>query len=227
MNINLSLSKSMEDYLETILTLIENKGTARVTDIADSLNIAASSVNEGIQKLSDNGLVTQKKYGPIKLTKKGKFAAEKVHCTHQILAIFFNEILGVDSEIAEKDACNMEHCLSNQSLTAIIEMLIEKNKLEEENCSLKFLREKETDNKMTKTEELMLDQIKVGTKAKVLKINSKGKLKRKLMDMGLNKGALIEVKGKAPMGDPIEVKVRGYSLSLRQDEAAEIKVEEV
>jgi DtxR family Mn-dependent transcriptional regulator len=80
---------------------------------------------------------------------------------------------------------------------------------------------------MTKTEELMLDQIKVGTKAKVLKINSKGKLKRKLMDMGLNKGALIEVKGKAPMGDPIEVKVRGYSLSLRQDEAAEIKVEEV
>jgi DtxR family Mn-dependent transcriptional regulator len=45
--------------------------------------------------------------------------------------------------------------------------------------------------------------------------------------MGLNKGALIEVKGKAPMGDPIEVKVRGYSLSLRQDEAAEIKVEEV
>lgn len=138
MNINLSLSKSMEDYLETILTLIENKGTARVTDIAASLNIAASSVNEGIQKLSENGLVTQQKYGPIKLTKKGKFAAEKVHCTHQILAIFFSEILGVEPEIAEKDACNLEHCLSNQSLTAIIEMLIEKINCKKKIAHLNF-----------------------------------------------------------------------------------------
>jgi len=45
--------------------------------------------------------------------------------------------------------------------------------------------------------------------------------------MGLSRGAKIEVKGKAPMGDPIEIKVRGYNLSLRQDEAAEILVEEV
>jgi DtxR family Mn-dependent transcriptional regulator len=49
MNINLSLSKSMEDYLETILTLIENKGTARVTDIADSLNIAAFLLMKGFK----------------------------------------------------------------------------------------------------------------------------------------------------------------------------------
>ena len=75
--------------------------------------------------------------------------------------------------------------------------------------------------------ELMLDDIEVGSKAEVVKIQSKGRLKRKLMDMGLNRGAQIEVKGKAPMGDPIEVKVRGYSLSLRQDEAAEILVKEV
>jgi len=224
---SLSLSKSMEDYLETILTLIKTKGTARVTDIANSLDIAASSVNEGIKKLNDNGLVTQQKYGPIKLTKEGQFAAEKVYCIHQILYIFFNEVLGVDAQTADQDACNLEHCLSEKSLTAIIEILIEKNKLQEENCALKFLRAEEAEVKMNKTEELMLSRIKVGAKAKVVKINSKGKLKRKLMDMGLNKGALVEVKGKAPMGDPIEVKVRGYSLSLRQDEAAEIMVEEV
>ena len=71
---------------------------------------------------------------------------------------------------------------------------------------------------------LKLNSLSIGSKAEVNKISAKGKLKRKLMDMGLSKGAKITVKGKAPMGDPIEVKVRGYNLTLRKEEAKKIEV---
>ena len=225
MEAKIDLSESMEDYLEAIFNLIKENGSARVTDIANSLGIAASSVNQGLKKLNQEGLIEQEKYGPIKLTKSGIQAAEKINCKHQILYLFLNKTLGVNPETADQDACSIEHALSQESFEKMIDYLIKNNYLEDENCAFK-LRENKEELKMS-AEKIMLDKIKVGSKAEVIKIESKGRLKRKLMDMGLNRGARIEVKGKAPMGDPIEIKVRGYSLSLRQDEAAEILVKEV
>jgi len=220
----INLSESMEDYLEAIFNLIKENGSARVTDIANYLEIAASSVNQGLKKLNQEGLISQEKYGPIKLTKRGLKAAEKIRCKHQILYLFLNKTLGVSEKNADQDACSIEHALSEESFNKMVDYLIKNDYIEEQNCAFK-LKAKKEDKKMAA--ELMLDKIKVGSKAEVVKIQSKGRLKRKLMDMGLNRGASIEVKGKAPMGDPIEVKVRGYSLSLRQDEAAEILVKEV
>lgn len=222
---NITLSESLEDYLEAIFNLIKENGSARVTDLANSLGIAASSVNQGLKKLNKQGLIVQKKYGPIKLTERGIQTAEKINCKHQILYLFLNQILGVDPETADQDACSIEHALSQQSFEKMINYLIKKDYLEEKNCAFKFMQNRE-EVKMA-AEKLSLDLINVGSKAEVIKIESKGRLKRKLMDMGLNRGARVEVKGKAPMGDPIEIKVRGYSLSLRQDEAAEILVKEV
>lgn len=225
MEAKITLSESMEDYLEAILNLIKKNGSARVTDIANSLGIAASSVNQGLKKLNDQGLIEQQKYGPIKLTKSGVQTAEKINCKHQILYLFLHKTLGVEAETADQDACSIEHALSQESFEKMVDYLVKNNYLENQNCAFKFIENRE-ERKMA-AKELMLDQINVGSKVEVIKIKSKGRLKRKLMDMGLNKGARIEVKGKAPMGDPIEIKVRGYSLSLRQDEAAEILVKEV
>ncbi|RAK11816.1 DtxR family iron (metal) dependent repressor [Halanaerobium saccharolyticum] len=225
MEAKITLSESMEDYLEAIFNLIKENGSARVTDIANSLGIAASSVNQGLKKLNEQGLIKQQKYGPIKLTQSGVQAAEKVNCKHQILYLFLHKTLGVEPETADQDACSIEHVLSQQSFEKMVDYLIENNYIEEQNCAFKFM-ENEEEEKMA-AKEFMLDSMSVGSKAEVLKIESKGRLKRKLMDMGLNRGARVEVKGKAPMGDPIEIKVRGYSLSLRQDEAAEILVKEV
>ena len=225
MKTDIVLSESMEDYLEAIFTLVKENGSARVTDLANHLGIAASSVNQGLKKLNKKGLVDQQKYGPVKLTEKGLRTAEKINCTHQILYLFLNEVLGVSSENADQDACSMEHILSEESFEKMVDYLINNDYIEKQNCAYKFMEKRE--EKSMAVKELMLDDIEVGSKAEVVKIQSKGRLKRKLMDMGLNRGAQIEVKGKAPMGDPIEVKVRGYSLSLRQDEAAEILVKEV
>jgi len=221
----INLSESMEDYLEAIFNLIRENGSARVTDIANQLEIAASSVNQGLKKLNQEGLVTQEKYGPIKLTEAGLETAEEIRCKHKILYLFLNKTLGVSKKNADLDACSIEHALSEESFSKLVNYLIKNNYLEEQNCAFKLKVEKE-EAKMAAAQ-IMLDKINIGSKAEVVKIKSKGRLKRKLMDMGLNRGARVEVKGKAPMGDPIEIKVRGYSLSLRQDEAAEILVEEV
>ena len=70
-----------------------------------------------------------------------------------------------------------------------------------------------------------LKEVKVGETVKVVKINGEGALRRRIMDMGITKGQLISVRRVAPLGDPIEIIVRGYELSLRKDEAEKIEVE--
>ena len=70
-----------------------------------------------------------------------------------------------------------------------------------------------------------LKDVAVGETAKVIKINGEGKVKRRIMDMGITKGVEIYVRKVAPLGDPIEVTVRGYELSLRKDDAEMIEME--
>lgn len=72
---------------------------------------------------------------------------------------------------------------------------------------------------------MTLRQIKVGQSAKILRLNGEGAVKRRIMDMGLTKGVEIFVRKVAPLGDPIEVTVRGYELSLRKADADMIEVE--
>lgn len=70
-----------------------------------------------------------------------------------------------------------------------------------------------------------LKDIKVGKKATVVKVHGTGALKRRIMDMGITKGVEIYVRKVAPLGDPIEMNLRGYELSLRKSDAEMIEVE--
>jgi ferrous iron transport protein A len=70
-----------------------------------------------------------------------------------------------------------------------------------------------------------LKDIKVGKSARVVKLHGEGALRRRIMDMGITKGTLITVRKTAPLGDPIELHVRGYELSLRKADAELIEVE--
>ena len=72
-----------------------------------------------------------------------------------------------------------------------------------------------------------LKDVKVGQSATVAKLNGTGALKRRIMDMGLTKGTHVYVNKVAPLGDPIELTVRGYELSIRLDEAANVDVTDV
>ena len=70
-----------------------------------------------------------------------------------------------------------------------------------------------------------LKDVKIGGKAKVVKLHGEGALKRRIMDMGLTKGVEVYVRKVAPLGDPIELTLRGYELSLRRVDAEMVEVE--
>ncbi len=70
-----------------------------------------------------------------------------------------------------------------------------------------------------------LKDVKIGSKVKVVKLNGEGAIKRRIMDMGITKGVEIYVRKVAPFGDPIEVNLRGYELSLRKEDAEMVVVE--
>ncbi len=72
---------------------------------------------------------------------------------------------------------------------------------------------------------MTLNQVPCGQTVKVIKLEGEGALKRRIMDMGITKGTQIEVRKVAPLGDPIEITVRGYELSVRKADAANIIVE--
>lgn len=117
--------KVEEEYLEVIYELISEKGQARVSDIAVRLRISPASVTEMVQKLKKNGLVTQVRYSPIKLTEKGTKIAEIVRRRHDILKAFL-QLLGINEEVAERDACEIEHNVNQETvkrLTSLIEFI--------------------------------------------------------------------------------------------------------
>lgn len=70
-----------------------------------------------------------------------------------------------------------------------------------------------------------VNELKIGEKATVVSIGCKGALRRRIIDMGITPGAVVIMRKTAPLGDPIEINVRGYELSIRRSEAKEISVE--
>lgn len=76
----------------------------------------------------------------------------------------------------------------------------------------------------TEKQELTLNQVKIGRSVTVTKVTGTGPLRQRILDMGLTKGATVKVRKMAPLGDPLEITVRGYELSLRKAEAACIYV---
>jgi len=106
-----TLRRREEDYLKAIYNIISRKGYARTTDIAEELDIKPSSVSEMLQKLDSKGLIEYRKYEGAVLTEKGQKIGEAVKGRHDALLEFLR-ILQVPDEVADKDACIMEHGLN-------------------------------------------------------------------------------------------------------------------
>ncbi|TVY11471.1 transcriptional regulator MntR [Paenibacillus cremeus] len=114
---------SMEDYLEKIYKLIDEKGYARVSDIAEGLEVHPSSVTKMIQKLDKDNYLIYEKYRGLMLTTKGQRVGKRLVVRHQLLEDFLT-IIGVSEENIYKDVEGIEHHLSSDSITCI-ESLVE------------------------------------------------------------------------------------------------------
>ncbi|WP_047979939.1 transcriptional regulator MntR [Ornithinibacillus contaminans] len=106
---------SMEDYIEQIYNLIDTKGYARVSDIAEALNVHPSSVTKMVQKLDKDDYLLYEKYRGFILTEKGKKVGERLVFRHELLENFL-EIIGVDEENIYNDVEGIEHHLSWNSI---------------------------------------------------------------------------------------------------------------
>ena len=126
-----SLSASLEDYLEVIYNLTGETDTARSKDIAEALNVAKPSVTGALRILKEKELVNYKPYGYVTLTKEGKKAAYSVNRKHNIIKAFFVNVLGIDVDTAQQSACKAEHAFGPEVISRLlcfIEFVTKENK---------------------------------------------------------------------------------------------------
>lgn len=114
----MKIQESAENYLESILMITERKGEVRSIDIVNELEFSKPSVSIAMKNLREHGYILVDKDGYITLTDKGRVIAEKMYERHKLFSELF-ERLGVDPKIAAKDACRVEHILSDETVNAI------------------------------------------------------------------------------------------------------------
>ncbi len=115
------LTSSKEDCLEAIWALERQDGVARVRDIAARLDVGKSAVTAALKSLAKRELVNYDPYQFITLTDRGRELAKEVARRHQVLRRFMTEILGLEAEVAEANACRMEHVVDNVVLQRLID----------------------------------------------------------------------------------------------------------
>jgi len=236
-----ALTPSLENYLEAILIQNLEKKVARVKDIASLLNVRVASVIGAVKALSEKGLIFHEKYGYIELTQKGIELAKEIYEKHKALSSFFHQILGIDPVAAAEDACKIEHHISKKTMDRLVKFIefvetcpegeplwlssfhyYAKHGSRPDICNRGGKR-MEADSLISE-DALKLNELKVGQKGIVLKISANAPIKRKLLEMGIVPKVEIKVEKVAPLGDPVDIIVKGYHLSLRKDEAAAIIV---
>lgn len=112
------LGESLEDYLETVVILSES-GKVRSIDVAKMLKVSKPSVNKAMNVLKVKGLIEQEAYGDIRLTPAGRDMAEEIFHRHKTIRAFLKNVLQVSEENAEKDACKIEHIISEETFQKI------------------------------------------------------------------------------------------------------------
>ena len=113
-----SPSQSAEDYLERIHALIQEKGYARVVDIASTLEVKQASVTSMVQKLAELGYLNYEKYRGLILTEKGRAVACRIKKRHQTLSRFFS-LFGLNEQTQQQDIEGIEHHLSAETVEVL------------------------------------------------------------------------------------------------------------
>ncbi|MBQ6949092.1 MAG: metal-dependent transcriptional regulator [Firmicutes bacterium] len=112
----MKIQESGENYLETILILEMEKGNVRSIDVANHLEFSKASISRAMGILKEAGYITVDEAGNLLLTDAGREKANQIYERHQLIQRFLVECLEVSEETAEKDACRMEHVLSEETV---------------------------------------------------------------------------------------------------------------
>ena len=218
----MELSESLENYLVVIYEAHLRNEIARIKDMTASLSVKHTSAIDAIKKLEDLGIVNYEKRGFVKLTQSGIEKAQKIYKNRMTTRDFFINILDINAFEADEFSFKMEH-LKSDNLTRSMEMI---KSFFEDNPDIKAKYRKYVENYKSKTIEtrMCLDQVKPGEKVRVIEILGSEQIHKRLIIMGITTGIEVEVLKVAPLGDPIEIKIRDYSIAIRKSEAKEVLV---
>lgn len=240
-----TLSESLEDYLEAIFHIVQEKHAARPKDISNRLKVGASSVTSALKALAARDLVNYAPYDIVTLTPRGKAAATDVVRRHEALREFFVKVLSADPTLADEAACHMEHGVPPDLVdrfvrfVEFVEMcprggpgLLDGFRVHlEKGCRPKCFDECPVETPIPIVNEaqepkadITLADLEPGQTGTVRRVQGEGTLRRRLMDLGLMAGTRVTMERSAPLGDPLEVLVKGTHLSLRGREAAAVQV---
>jgi DtxR family Mn-dependent transcriptional regulator len=117
------LSESLEDYLETILALEQTYKVARVKDIAQKLGVLRGSVTGALKSLAEKELIHYEPYSFITLTRKGASIAREITRRHAVIKNFLKNVLLLDPEKAEENACRMEHVMDKMAIDRLVQFI--------------------------------------------------------------------------------------------------------
>lgn len=244
------LSANMEDYLEAIYHIVAEKKAARAKDIAIRMSVNSASVTGALKLLAERGCINYAPYDVITLTSSGEKLAKDIVRRHEILKDFFTKVLDVDEQEAEDNACKMEHAVS----PIIIDRLVRfvefiqicprggqqwiggfRQFCEKEDAlsgcenaiskCLDDLKKRQQQFKQAERETITLDDLGSGQLARLIRVNGEGTIVDRLKELDITPGSIIELEGLERTDNKINIKVRGYHLTLRKDDFSKIELE--
>ena len=244
------LSANMEDYLETIYHIVSEKKAARAKDIAERMAVNSASVTGALRLLAEKGHINYAPYDVITLTTGGDALARDIVRRHEILKDFFVKVLDVDEGEAEDNACKMEHAISPVIIDRLVRFVefmqvcprggeewiggfrhfCEKDDTLTECESaiskcLDDLKKRKRQFQQAKREVITLDNLASGQVARLIRVKGKGTIVEQLKELDITPGSIVELERADAANNRIDIKVRGYHLSLRKDDFTKIELE--
>lgn len=227
------LSESLEDYLEAIFRLLQKQKVARVRDIALAKEVKTSSVVSALQRLAKEGLVEYKAREYVDLTPDGRQLAFRLYQRHTFLKRFLTDLMQVDPETAEKDACSMEHAISVDTIDRIAAMSEFLTYSPEVDADLiATFRDRWVNHLATQTHDhpgengegaSMLHELRKGQGGYILRLMAPDDIRRPLIRQGVLPGVSVRVLDKHDHG-MLTVRIAGERMELARKDAQAILV---
>lgn len=231
--------KTTQDYLKAIYGLARNGDLVSTTEISQKLDVAPASVTEMLKKLAQDGYIKHSPYHGSTLTEKGLQEAQRITRKHRLLETFLSDVLHIGKDRVHKEACQMEHALSDEAEESLCRLLKHPDTCSDDGktipaCDLPFsnceeciqLHNQGLEEVGKRKENLVpLSELKDGQSGKISFIRGGHNVLQRLLDLGLTPSTKITLMKAAPFEGPIQISVRGSKLALGRGIASKVFVE--
>ncbi|MCA1959809.1 MAG: metal-dependent transcriptional regulator [Desulfomonile sp.] len=241
-----SLTPAMEDYLEAIYHLENERRIARVRDIARRLDVKMSSVSSALKSLSSRGLIRYDPHQYITLTDHGIQKAKEIVRRHEVVKRFLSRVLYVDDAVAEDNACRMEHSLDPEVIEKLVTFMdfvemcpLDQTRWQEglSTCSQdciscldaakKRVHVRAKVQKAAVADGMTLAEAELGAQVIIEAVKGAAGVRKQLTSRGLEPGAIVEIEGRNAGSGEVRLSIKGYHLSIGTSDAAKILVKPI